>query len=233
MPHTNGSFLEIYHGSLDYNTVSGGGADLQMNLADAGITGVTTSDFLNTWGELYSVKVLAQIGTFLTPRANIAEQNRMTLLVARVPTPALASLIACSLVYTVLGVALAVAAWRKGGEEMQAVAEKLSLSGLTEMAFSGDGDRNTEKGGDGAFVLGRSGGWGVGGAYRYGNGPSRSATLTPGSALSRKGTDMSGGLGREGDEDYFTRLPSASWTSKRSQREGRRVGISGSDFAIG
>ncbi len=220
-PHTNGSFLEIYHGSLDYNTISGGGADLQMNLADAGITGVTTSDFLNTWGELYSVKVLAQIGTFLTPRGNIAEQNRKSLLVARVPTPALASLIACSLVYTVLGVALAVTAWRKGGEETQKVAEQLSLSGLTEMAFGGAGGEKT--GGVGSVESGAYSGFGVG---------SRSATLTPGSALSRKGTDMSAPLGREGDQDYFTRLPSARWTSNRAQREGRRVRISGSDFRV-
>ena len=123
--------------------------------------------------------------------------------------------------YTVLGVALAVAAWRAGGEETQKVAEQLSLSGLTEMAFGGVGGEKTVD--VGSAESGGYSGFGVG---------SRSATLTPGSALSRKGTDMSGPLGREGDQDYFTRLPSARWTSNRAQRDRRRVRISGSDFRV-
>ena len=134
-PTNNGTVLELFHGTQYYNTVSGGGVDLQQYLVDASISGNDTASFLSTWGNLNSVKVLSLIGAYLTPRTNIEEQSRRALLVAKVPTAALGALIGCSLAYTVLGIALVIAAYRVSRDNVTLIAEQLSLAGLTNMAF--------------------------------------------------------------------------------------------------
>ena len=55
----NGSLLEIFHGTQSYNTVTGGGYDLQQYLVDAAIAGNDTESFVTAWSDLYSVKVLS------------------------------------------------------------------------------------------------------------------------------------------------------------------------------
>jgi hypothetical protein len=131
----NGSLLEIFHGAQTYNSVSGGGFDLQQYLVDSAIAGNTTESFLQTWSDLYSTKVLSLVGAYLTPRGNLQEQDRESLLVAKVPKAALGALVACSLIYTVLGIFLIIAAWNASTQNVKAIAEQLSLAGLTNMAF--------------------------------------------------------------------------------------------------
>lgn len=63
----------------------GSGYDLQQYLTDAAIAGNDTTSFLKTWGNSYSVKVMSLIGAYLTPRTNLEEQDRESLLVAKVP----------------------------------------------------------------------------------------------------------------------------------------------------
>jgi len=134
-PSPNGTLLEVFHGAQIYNSVSGGGWDLQMYLSEAAITGEDSASFLGAWADLYSVKVLSQIGAYLTPRTNLQEQRRNTVLVAKVPKPALGALVACSLLYTALGILLVVGAYRASSREVKLIAEQLSLAGLTDMAF--------------------------------------------------------------------------------------------------
>ena len=134
-PTDNGTLLEIFHGTQIYNTVTGGGFDLQQYLIDASIAGNDTESFLSTWGNLYSVKVLSLIGAYLSPRTNLEEQSREALLVAKVPKSALGALIACSLIYTVLGIFLVIAAYSASKGNVSVIAEQLSLAGLTNMAF--------------------------------------------------------------------------------------------------
>ncbi|RMZ82345.1 hypothetical protein DV738_g1784, partial [Chaetothyriales sp. CBS 135597] len=131
---SNGSLLEIFHGAQTYNTVSGA-SDLQQYMIDAAIAGDDTEAFTSTWSNRFSVKVLSLIGAYLTPRTNLQEQNRKSLLVAKVPKPALAALIACSLSYTLLGIFLVIAAWKATTYNIRQIAEQLSLAGLTQMAF--------------------------------------------------------------------------------------------------
>ncbi|RMD39668.1 hypothetical protein DV735_g5465, partial [Chaetothyriales sp. CBS 134920] len=141
VPSRNGSLLEIFHGGQTYNTVSGA-SDLQQYMIDAAIAGDDTESFTSTWSNRFSVKVLSLVGAYLTPRTNLQEQNRKSLLVAKVPKLALAALVACSLSYTLLGISLVIAAWKATTHNVRQIAEQLSLAGLTQMAF-GEGKQGT------------------------------------------------------------------------------------------
>lgn len=134
-PSPNGTLLEVFHGRQIYFTVSGGAFDLQQNLVLAAIAGNDTASFLNKWQDLFSVKVLGTIGGYLTGRTNLEEQNRESLLVAKVPKSALGALIGCALLYSILGVVMFVAVFRTSSEDVHAISEQLSLAGLTNMAF--------------------------------------------------------------------------------------------------
>jgi hypothetical protein len=143
----NGTLLELFHGNQVYNTVSGGAWDLQQYLINAAIAGNTTGEFLSKWQNQFSVKALSHIGGQLTARTNLLEQKRESLLVAKVPKAVLGVLVGCSLLYTVLGIALVVAAYRASTEDVHAVAEQLSLAGLTNMAFGDAKDKATPSAG--------------------------------------------------------------------------------------
>ena len=142
-PSDNGTLLEIFHGTQVYNSVSGGDFDVQQNLVNAGIAGNDTASFLKAWADLYSVKVLSLVGTYLSPRENLEEQARKASLVAKVPKSALGALVGCSLIYTVLGVFLTIKAYRASSQEVAVVAEQLSLAGLTNMAFGEKTDNSS------------------------------------------------------------------------------------------
>jgi hypothetical protein len=134
-PTKNGSVLEIFKGTQFYSLGMGTGWDLQQYLTDAAIAGNDTAAFLTTWGDSYAVKVMSLISAYLTPRTNIEEQNRESLLVAKVPKAALGALVGCSLIYTVIGIVLCIAAFRASSNKVSLIAEQLSLAGLTNMAF--------------------------------------------------------------------------------------------------
>ncbi|ETN39549.1 uncharacterized protein HMPREF1541_05775 [Cyphellophora europaea CBS 101466] len=140
-PTPNGTLIEVFHGDQVYNTVAGGAFDLQQNLVSAAIAGNDTESFLNKWQDLYSVKAMSHIGGHLTGRTNLQEQRRESVLVAKVPKPALGALIGFSLVYTVLGIWLVITAYKASSDEVHAIAEQLSLAGLTNMAFGGSKDK--------------------------------------------------------------------------------------------
>lgn len=137
IPSSNGSVLEIYHGTLLYTSVSGqaDSFDLQDFLIQAPLAGNTTESFLNKFASLYSAKVLAKIGAYTTTRTVIQEQQRESMLLSKVPVPALAMLVTWSFAYSVLGLVIAVKAYQATREDIRDIAAKLSLLGLSEAAF--------------------------------------------------------------------------------------------------
>ena len=94
---------------------------------------INGSGFAREWGDLYSVKVLSFIGAYTAARPSVREQERV--LVAKVPAVALWALIACSLVYVALGLALGYFAFRSSSSNVQDLASRLSLAGLAAAAF--------------------------------------------------------------------------------------------------
>jgi hypothetical protein len=141
----NGTLAEIYHGSQMYATITGGAHDLVLNILQAAHQ-ANSSEFVREWADLYSVKVLSTIGAYTTARPSLKEQQRTVLLVAKVPTVALCAIIACSLIYVILGFALGFAAFRSSSSNVQDIAARLSLAGLTAAAFEErDGTGNHER----------------------------------------------------------------------------------------
>ena len=130
----NGTLAEMYHGSQMYATITGGAHDLVLNMLQAAQQ-ANSPEFLHDWASLYSVKVMSRIGAHTTARSNVQEQQRTTLLVAKVPTIALWAIIGCSLAYVVLGLALGFAAFKSSLTNVQDLAARLSLAGLTAAAF--------------------------------------------------------------------------------------------------
>jgi hypothetical protein len=134
VPSPNGSMLEIYHGVQFYVTVSGGDYQLQDFLVQAAMQN-TSNELAYEWASLYSTKVLSTIGAYTTPRMDLQEQQRNSILVAKVPKAALGALIACSLAYTLLGLGLGIAAYKASATDVRDLAAQLSLAGLTAAAF--------------------------------------------------------------------------------------------------
>ena len=124
----------MFHGAQFYVSVSGGGFDLQDFLLQSAIQPTGTL-FARKWANLYSRKILAQVGGFTSPRATVFEQRRTPLLVARVPVSALATLVVFALAYTVLGVCLGFAAYRASAVDVRDIAAQLTLPGLAFAAF--------------------------------------------------------------------------------------------------
>jgi hypothetical protein len=137
-PTPNGSLAEIFHGYLFPLTITGSDNDYQTFLAEAALE-PTTVALAHTWANLFSVKVLTVIGGFTSGRANVEEQNRIPLLVAKVPKVALAVLVASCLAYTALGTWLFYVAFSAGATtDIRDLVERLSLPGIAIYAFGGD-----------------------------------------------------------------------------------------------
>jgi hypothetical protein len=133
-PMKNGSILEIFHGVQFYAYFETSAPDLQEYLDQVALQ--NTSDALaKAWGNLYSQKIVSTIGGYTSPRMNLEEQQRRSILVASVSKAALGALIACSLAYTVLGIILCAVALRSSAVEVRDLAAQLSLAGLVASAF--------------------------------------------------------------------------------------------------
>jgi hypothetical protein len=130
----NGTLAEIYHGSQMYSSIAGGAHDLELNIMHAAQQ-ASSSGFIHEWGSLYSVKVLSTIAAYSAGRQSMQEQERTSFLVAKVPTIPLWFIMMCSLAYVVLGFALGFAAFKSSTSNVQDLAARLSLAGLTAAAF--------------------------------------------------------------------------------------------------
>jgi hypothetical protein len=156
-PTKNGSLLEIFHGIQFYVDFQTGDPGLQDYLNQVALQN-TSEALAKAWGNLYSQNILSTIGGYTSPRMNLEEQQRKSLLVASVSKPALGALIACSLTYTVLGIVLCIVALRSSATEVRDLAAQLSLAGLVTSVF-GDQTASPSSAGTG------SGGGGGGGIY--------------------------------------------------------------------
>jgi hypothetical protein len=137
-PSSNGSLAEIFHGYLLPLTVSGSDSDYQTFLTEAALQ-PTTAALAHKWANLFSSKVLAVIGGFTSGRANVEEQNRIPLLVTKVPKVALGILVASCLTYTVLGTWLFWVAFRAGATtDIRDLVGRLSVAGIAMYAFGED-----------------------------------------------------------------------------------------------
>lgn len=130
----NGTLLEIFHGSQPYIQVTGGDHDLQDYLQQAAFQN-TSNAFAIAFANLYSIKILSTIGAYAAGQTALQEQTRTRLLVAKVQVSALGALVGCSLAYTVLGIGLAISAYRASSTDVRNIAAQLSLPGLTAAAF--------------------------------------------------------------------------------------------------
>jgi hypothetical protein len=137
-PTPNGSLAEIFHGYILPRTISGSDADYQTFLTEAALE-PTTAALAHKWANIFSIKVLAVIGGSASSRANVEEQNRIPLLVTKVPKVALSILVASCLGYAVLGAWLFYVAFSAGATtDIRDLVGRLSLPGITMYAFGQD-----------------------------------------------------------------------------------------------
>ncbi|KAH8658786.1 hypothetical protein BGZ60DRAFT_127140 [Tricladium varicosporioides] len=105
------------------------------NLAQSAAGEDTPSAFVESWTTGFSTMVLALSAGIMSPRANIMEQKRTPMLIARIPKAPLIALVFLNLIYAVGGVALAVLAARTGASETKSVKERVSVAGLAAKCF--------------------------------------------------------------------------------------------------
>ncbi len=134
-PSPNGSLAEMYHGALSYFWISGGAPDLQANLVRASKED-TSESFAREWANLYSMNILSVIGAYSSPRTNLQEQERRSIIVTQVPKVPFYVLLGFSGAYVVLGLCLTYVAYRASSRDTWELANQLSLPAFVAGAFN-------------------------------------------------------------------------------------------------
>lgn len=145
MPTKNGSIAEIYHGQLSSSSLGGAETQLQDILATAALqpSGRALAD---TWAQLYSKQILSVIGAFTSPRSNLEEQTRKTVLVTKLAIPALAVFLILNLVYLPLGLLLFITAYRQASQiDIRDIFARLSIPGVV-MSLFGEAETSSSQG---------------------------------------------------------------------------------------
>jgi len=133
--HENGSILNIWTGTADYTPrVSDSDSDLQDYNVQSVINGNSTSSYEQKFGDLIALDALAVIGAYTSGRRTLEQQEQRITIVAKVPLSALSLLLACSLLYPVLGLTLLAMA-RRASEETGPMPPVFSYWGLASAAF--------------------------------------------------------------------------------------------------
>jgi len=105
--YNNGSILNMWTGTIPYMPgIAGGDYRLQDSEYQSVIAGNTTTSYEQKYGELLSQYALSTIGAYTSGRSAIQQQDQRSVLIAKVPKLALGSLLACSLIYPILGIIL-------------------------------------------------------------------------------------------------------------------------------
>jgi len=134
-PSPNGTLAEIFHGFNLPDSYAAFDNDLQDDLMQAALQSDPQSmadDFAN----FYSIRVMSVIGPFLSSRANLQEQIRTPLLVAKVPKAPLAIMVAGCIAYIIFGLVSAVLAYRALNEvDVRDIAFRFTLPALGLQAF--------------------------------------------------------------------------------------------------
>ena len=135
MKHENGTALNIWTSMADYTPrVSGSDWNLQDYNAQSAVAGNTTLTYEAHFGNLISQDALATIGAFTSEHQVVRQQDYEIRLVAKVPKSALGVLLACALVYPVLGAILLIKA-KRASDRVGPMAPIFSYWGLTWAAF--------------------------------------------------------------------------------------------------
>lgn len=131
----NGTLAEMYHGYDLIGSVNAFNNELQDMVLQAALAS-DADEMAGAFANSYSTRIMSVIGPFLSSRANIREQTRTPLLVAKVPKAPLAILAACCLAYVLFGVTAAVHAHRALSRvDVRDLAFQLSLPALGLHAF--------------------------------------------------------------------------------------------------
>lgn len=126
---TNGSIIELSHGmqAVGMPSLSQGQSLASLSDSAAGLA----RSFANS----HSEDSLTLIGSVMSPRTNLAEATRKVVLVAKVNTAAFGFLVGSNLLYVTFGVVLLVRAYKVHSPETSDMVARLSLEGLSAMAF--------------------------------------------------------------------------------------------------
>ncbi|KAJ9650384.1 hypothetical protein H2198_010319 [Neophaeococcomyces mojaviensis] len=131
----NGTVLNMWTGLIPYTSnINGGGSQLQDRAQQSAIAGNTTAAYVQKFGELMSQDALSAIGAYTSSRTVLQQQDQRTILVAKVPKLALGLLLACSLLYPLIGAVLVGCAGR-ASNTTGSTAPLFSYWGLTKAAF--------------------------------------------------------------------------------------------------
>ncbi|EXJ89265.1 hypothetical protein A1O3_02331 [Capronia epimyces CBS 606.96] len=131
----NGTLAEIYHGYNLIGSTSAFDNELQDMVLQAALAS-NANDMADSFANSYSTRIMSVIGPFLSSRANLGEQTRTPLLVAKVPKAPLAILAACCLAYVLFGVTAAIWAYRAlSHADVRDLAFQFSLPALGLHAF--------------------------------------------------------------------------------------------------
>ncbi|OCT53194.1 hypothetical protein CLCR_09692 [Cladophialophora carrionii] len=134
-PSPNGTMAEMFHG---YN-ILGASDSFDNNLQDFILEAAlqpTAQALADSFANSYSSRIMSVIGPFLSKRANVQEQMRTPLLVAKVPKIPLAILVAGCCCYIIFGCVCAVGAYRAlRTMDVRDLAFRFSLPALGLHAF--------------------------------------------------------------------------------------------------
>ncbi|KIX00993.1 uncharacterized protein Z518_10059 [Rhinocladiella mackenziei CBS 650.93] len=97
-----------------------------------------TQKMADSWAMAYSSAAIALSSGIMAGRTDLEEQQRSTKLVSRVPKAPLYTLVCLNTIYAMLGIVLAVLAWRSNPSDTNELRERLSTSGLVAALFEGD-----------------------------------------------------------------------------------------------
>jgi hypothetical protein len=154
-PSPNGTMAEMFHG---YN-ILGASDSFDNNLQDFILEAAlqpSAQALADSFANSYSSRIMSVIGPFLSGRANVQEQMRTPLLVAKVPKIPLAILVAGCCCYIVLGCVSAVIAYRAlRSVDVRDLAFRFSLPALGLHAFR---DASVDRGAVDVDVGGGGGG---------------------------------------------------------------------------
>ncbi|KPI41097.1 uncharacterized protein AB675_8049 [Cyphellophora attinorum] len=134
-PTTNGSILELAHSMQAMGMPSLSQAQSLASLTDS------MTSFARSYANLHSQDTIALIASVMTPRTNIDQARRSSILVASVPLWAFMALVAANSLFVLFALVLAVRALYLSSPETRDMVAKLSVEGLAAAAFEDRGGK--------------------------------------------------------------------------------------------
>lgn len=131
---SNGTTARIFAAPISHDLVSLADSIL-ANAAILTSPRENSKDLAKTWSTIFSQIAIALSPRAMSPRQNLPERSRTSLLVARVPQVPLSTLVGLNLTYAVVGIILAFVAMSSKPRYTREVQARLSLPGLPAAFF--------------------------------------------------------------------------------------------------